>query len=103
MLLARRGGGAVGFALFAPNPSAVELYYLAVDPDAWGTGVASLLLTSVEADARVLGFDALELWVIDDNRRAIAVYERSGWNRTKQTKRDTPLSRLERRFVKHLN
>ena len=103
MLLARQGGGAVGFALFAPNATAVELYYLAVDPDAWGAGVASLLLTCVDDDARVLGCDALELWVIDDNERAIAVYERSGWVRTEQTKRDAPLSRLERRFVKHLN
>lgn len=103
LLLARRDGVSAGFALFAPNASAIELYYLAVDPDAWGAGVASGLLTEVDADARALGFVALELWVIDDNQRAIAVYERSGWVRTKQTKRDAPSSRLERRFVKQLN
>jgi GNAT superfamily N-acetyltransferase len=103
LLLARRGGVPAGFALFAPNASAVEVYYLAVDPDAWGAGVASELLTCVDTEARALGFDALELWVIDDNQRAIAVYERSGWVRTLQTKRDTPLSRLERRYVKQLS
>lgn len=103
LLLARRGGVAAGFALLAPHASAIELYYLAVDPEAWGAGVASWLLTGVDAEARALGFDALELWVIDDNQRAIAVYERSGWVRTEQTKRDAPLSRLERRFVKHLS
>ncbi|EME62864.1 GNAT family acetyltransferase [Rhodococcus ruber BKS 20-38] len=65
--------------------------------------MASGLLTEVDADARALGFDALELWVIDDNQRAIAVYERSGWVRTKQSKRDASSSRLERRFVKQLN
>lgn len=103
LLLARRGGVAAGFALFAPNATAVELYYLAVDPDAWGAGVASGLLTGVDAEARALGYDTLELWVIDDNERAIVVYERSGWVRTEQTKRDGPSSRPERRFVKHLS
>ena len=103
LLLARQDGGASGFALFASHANSVELYYLAVDPTAWGAGVASLLLTCVDAETRLLGFDTLELWVIDDNRRATDVYERSGWVRTEQTKRDTPLSRLERRFVKHLS
>jgi GNAT superfamily N-acetyltransferase len=102
LLLARRDGVVAGFALVAPNASAIELYYLAVDPDAWGAGVASDLLIGVDTEARALGFDALELWVIDDNQRAIAVYERSGWVRAEQTKRDTPSSRLERRYVKHL-
>jgi ribosomal protein S18 acetylase RimI-like enzyme len=102
LLLGRRGGVAAGFALFAPNASTIELYYLAVDPDDWGSGVASELLTCVDAEARALGFDALQLWVIDDNQRAIAVYERAGWISTAQTKRDTSSSRLERRFVKRL-
>jgi GNAT superfamily N-acetyltransferase len=94
---------AAGFALLAPTASVVELYYLAVDPDIWGAGVARALLTRVDSEARALGFDALELWVIDDNHRAIAVYERSGWIRTEHTQRDSPRSRLERRFVKQLN
>lgn len=99
LLLARQGGAAVGFALFAPNDTAVELYYLAVDPDAWGAGVAHRLLRRVATDALAAGAAAVELWVIDDNQRAIDVYERSGWVPTKQTRRDRPSSREERRFV----
>ncbi len=39
LLLARRDGDPVGFALFAPRVRTLELFHLAVDPDAWGSGV----------------------------------------------------------------
>ena len=102
LLTAARGGRAAGFVLFAPVAAQVELFYLAVDPDFWGAGVAGALLRSLDQEARGLGLDALTLWVIDDNQRAISVYERCGWVRTEQTQRESPRSRLERRFVKQL-
>lgn len=43
-----------------------------------------------------------ESWVINDNERAIRVYERSGWVGTEEVKRDTPSGRLERRFLRHI-
>lgn len=100
LLLARRGGQAVGFTLFAPRERTLEVFYLAVDPDAWGGGVGSHLLLSVEEHAREIGRDTLELWVINDNERAIRVYERSGWLGTDEVQRDA--GRLERRFLKRV-
>lgn len=100
LLLARRGGHPVGFTLFAPRGSTLEVFYLAVDPDAWGGGVGSRLLLSVDEHARELGRDTLELWVINDNERAIRVYERSGWVGTEEVQRDASSGRLERRFLK---
>jgi GNAT superfamily N-acetyltransferase len=52
LLLARKDGQPVGFALVAPSEQTLELFYLGVDPDAWGAGVGSLLLRSVEERAR---------------------------------------------------
>jgi len=92
----------VGFLLAAPRAQTLEIFYLAVDPDAWGCGVGSHLLLSAEDHARKIGRETLELWVINDNQRAIRVYERSGWLGTDEVKRATPSGRLERRFLRHL-
>ena len=102
LVLARRDGRPVGFTLFAPRSRTLEVFYLAVDPDAWGTGVASHLLLSAEEHAREMGRGTLELWVINDNERAIRVYERAGWVGTQDVKRDTPEGRLERRFLRRI-
>ncbi|GID97524.1 GNAT family N-acetyltransferase [Amorphoplanes digitatis] len=99
LLLARRDGRPVGFALFAPRARTLELFYLAVDPGDWGTGVGTRLLRGVAEHARAIGRERLELWVIADNERAIAVYERSGWAGTAEVKRDPASGRLERRFL----
>jgi GNAT superfamily N-acetyltransferase len=102
LLLARRGGHPVGFTLFAPRARTLEVFYVAVDPDAWGCGVASRLLLAAEDEARQLGRETLELWVIDANVRAIGVYERAGWVGTEQVQRDPTSGRVERRFLRHL-
>jgi len=103
LLVARaKDGAATGFALFAHGPACLEVFYLAVHPDAWGTGVATELLARVEQRARELGHVVLELWVIDDNERAVAVYERSGWVDTGTVQRDEPSGRPERRLRRTL-
>ncbi|MCG8919551.1 GNAT family N-acetyltransferase [Actinokineospora sp. PR83] len=102
LLLAERGGRPVGFALVAPRARTLELFYLAVDPDAWGSGVGSRLLQDVEQHAREVGREVLELWVINDNERAIGVYERAGWVGTDEVERDPASGRLERRFLRHI-
>ena len=92
----------MGFLLVAPRARTLEIFYLAVDPDAWGCGIGSRLLISAEDHARKVGRETLELWVINDNERAIRVYERSGWLGTHEVKRDTRSGRLERRFLRHV-
>lgn len=103
LLLARQDGQPVGFALVAPNARTLEIFYLGVDPDAWGSGVGGHLLLSAEEHARGIGRHTLELWVINDNERALRVYERSGWVGTEEVKRDTSSGRLERRFLRHIH
>ncbi|WP_162184780.1 GNAT family N-acetyltransferase [Allokutzneria albata] len=100
LFLARQDGRAVGFALVAPRPQTLEVFYLAVDPEAWGSGVGTRLLREVDEHARTIGRDTLELWVIADNDRAIGVYERAGWVATDEVQVDA--GRLERRFLRHL-
>ena len=100
LLLARQDERMVGFALVAPRPETLELFHLAVDPSAWGHGLAAELLRAVDSRAGVVGRTTLELWVIDDNQRAVGVYERAGWTRTDQTERDPTSGRIERRLVR---
>ncbi len=102
LLVEHRDDRPVGFILFAPQAQALEIFYLAVSPSAWGRGVGTSLLQNVETEARDNGRTVLELWVIDDNERAVRVYERAGFTRTEDVKRDHPEGRLERRFVRHL-
>ena len=47
-------------------------------------------------------FRELELWVIADNERAVALYERSGWQATDEVKVRNSSGRLERRFVRRV-
>lgn len=101
LLLARRNGRGVGFALFAPREESLEIFYVAVDPDSWGSSVASALLIGAENHARSIGRSIVELWVINDNERALGVYARSGFVDAGQLKRDST-GQVERRLVKHI-
>jgi GNAT superfamily N-acetyltransferase len=94
-------GEPAGFALVVTHESVLELVYLAVAPEAWGAGIGRSLLAYTDDLARVTGVGGLELWVIDDNKRAVQVYERSGWKSTDDRK--ISAGRLERRLVKELN
>lgn len=102
LLTARQDERVVAFALVAPRTETLELFHLVVDPGAWGHGLATELLRAVDAQAHQVGRANLELWVIDDNERAAAVYERAGWTSTDRTERDAISGRIERRFVRHL-
>ncbi|MHA7304624.1 GNAT family N-acetyltransferase [Arthrobacter sp. TMN-49] len=102
LLLARRDDAYVGFSLFAPRSETLEVFYLAVVPESWGSGVASKLLGGTEDYARDIGRTMLELWVISSNERAISVYERSGFVRTEQVKCEAPSGQTERRFRKRI-
>lgn len=101
LLMAWRDDTPVGFAVVAPQQQALELFYLAVDPRAWGAGVASRLLRAVDDHARSIGHARLTLWVIADNERAVATYERAGWTRTDDVQQVGD-GRTEARLVRRL-
>lgn len=87
VFVAGMGGRTVGFAgvgpaLEAEQPESTELghlYTLYVLSDHWGTGVGHRLHAAALAALRAEGFSEAMLWVLADNRRAIAFYERQGW------------------------
>jgi GNAT superfamily N-acetyltransferase len=53
-----------------------EIYALR---EAWGTGVGHALMTACVAALRERGYANAILWVLADNPRARAFYEREGW------------------------
>ncbi|OZD10291.1 hypothetical protein CH275_01010 [Rhodococcus sp. 06-235-1A] len=100
VLVAERRGRSVGFALGAPLGDVLELFYLAVDPEVWGEGIATRLLRAVDSFADSVGCETCVLWVIEDNERAIGVYENAGWIGTDDTQTDAASGRVERRLVR---
>lgn len=56
-----------------------EVYGFYVHPDAWGSGAATELMRTCEAFLRAAGFADAVLWVLRDNPRARAFYEKAGW------------------------
>lgn len=85
VLIARRGGAAIGIAVcfvgystFHARPL-LNLHDLAVMPEARGTGLGQALLAAVAAQARALGCCKVTLEVREDNARARRVYEHVGF------------------------
>ncbi len=101
LLLVERDAQAVAFALLAPRDNAVEVFYVAVHADHWGGGLATHLLRAIADHAQRAGHSTLELWVIEDNHRAISTYERAGWNATDELQTQ-PSGRTERRLRRHV-
>lgn len=95
LLIARRHRTAVGFTLFAPHGQNLEIFYLAVAANSWGTGVGILLLSCAEEYAHGIGSISVELWVISTNERATNVYERAGFAGTGQMQRDASTDQTE--------
>jgi ribosomal protein S18 acetylase RimI-like enzyme len=46
----------------------------------WGLGAGPALMTEAIERLRHSGFESAVLWVLDDNPRARAFYERRGWS-----------------------
>lgn len=79
LLLARRGGRAVGFALARQAADEAELLLLAVHPEVRRQGIASRLIEQVEVIARARGATRLFLEVRDGNDQAQHLYARTGF------------------------
>ncbi|GAB3458353.1 GNAT family N-acetyltransferase [Kineococcus endophyticus] len=99
LLVARRGPTVEGFCVLVPQGPVLEVRYLATDPTAWGAGVGRALLESVLTRARTEAFERCELWVIADNARAVALYERLGWTATERVEERGSAGRPERLFM----
>ncbi len=59
-----------------------EVYAFYLHPDAWGSGAAPALMARCHEYLRDNGFERAVLWVLRDNPRARAFYEKSGWSAT---------------------
>jgi ribosomal protein S18 acetylase RimI-like enzyme len=78
------GGSVVGFVASGPErvadpsePEGYEVYALYVDPVAWDRGIGRDLLGRAVADAPA--DTAVVLWVLEDNARGRAFYQRQGF------------------------
>lgn len=88
-LLVRHGAGVAGFAQLRRRdlpiddcrPANVELWRIYVDRRHHGTGLARQLLGEAGAVARSLGATGIWLAVWEQNRRAMAFYEKHGFRR----------------------
>ena len=76
----------VGFSSYGPERERArgftgrgEIYAFYLHPDVWGSGIASQLFEHVELRLRAEGFADAVLWVLEDNPRARAFYEKHGW------------------------
>jgi ribosomal protein S18 acetylase RimI-like enzyme len=63
----------------APDAMTAEIGALYVDPAHWGEGVGTALLEATLAELRRQDYRAAILWVLPENHRAIAFYERFGF------------------------
>ena len=85
ILVADAAEAVTGFVAFGSaqdeqSGSDGELYALNVDPDRWGSGVGSALLTASHDGLAELGHRRATLWVLTGNDRARRFYERHGWS-----------------------
>ena len=71
--VAEADGEIVGFVTV--DPGTLDLDQIVVAPEAWGMGVASLLI----AEAKQISPGGLDLHVNKDNSRAIRFYEKHGF------------------------
>ncbi len=85
VFLAYRGGEPVGLAIcfrgystFAAKPL-INIHDLAVLPQHRGQGVGGLLLEAVASKGRALGCCKLTLEVLENNHRALRLYEAKGF------------------------
>jgi ribosomal protein S18 acetylase RimI-like enzyme len=103
-LVAERDGAVAGFcSVAAPSRDGdagertAEVAALYVEPAQWRTGVGATLLRAALDALRADGFDAVTLWVLEDNARGRAFYRRLGFAADGATQE---LAELEAREVR---
>jgi GNAT superfamily N-acetyltransferase len=86
ILVAEGDGEIVGMATCVRDGVNSELRSIYVVPEAWGTGVAQLLMESALDAMRERGATEATLWVVEANPRARRFYEREGWTLDGETR-----------------
>ncbi len=83
MRVIKQDGTLAAYSLlaFRKGSKIARLYSIAVDPAFEGYGFGRALLKTCEKDARARGCVTLHLEVRIDNKRAIALYEKNGFER----------------------
>ena len=82
LVVAEDAGKIVGFVSVGATEGEKrvgELYAIYVDPSYWGSGAGPALMEAAVVRLRAAGFEEAILWVLADNPRARAFYERHGW------------------------
>jgi putative acetyltransferase len=77
--IARRDGGAVGCGGVALDDGFAEVKRMYVRPHARGSGVAQMILTRLEDEARSRGFSRVTLETGDAQQAAIRFYQHAGF------------------------
>jgi GNAT superfamily N-acetyltransferase len=67
-------------------PSTGEVAALYVTPTKWRSGVGAVLMSKGEQLLVDDGYTSASLWVLEENARARAFYERGGWHADSRTK-----------------
>lgn len=88
------GAAPAGFVAYRNEPEA-EIVGLYVDPARWRTGLGTLLMGAALDRLAAAGARRVVLWVMRENRRARAFYERVGFAPTGRSREST---RQEARF-----
>jgi ribosomal protein S18 acetylase RimI-like enzyme len=81
--------GFVSFGAMRDQPATLEsgeVYAIYVLADCWDRGIGRLLLDTAARELSALGYRSALLWVLADNQRARAFYERAGWHADGGTK-----------------
>jgi len=81
LIVAEEAGSFAGYVLvlYPPRSQLARLYSIAVTPHIGGRGIGPKLLAAAEAAAKRHGRRTMRLEVHEDNKRAIARYEKSGY------------------------
>jgi ribosomal protein S18 acetylase RimI-like enzyme len=81
LIVGEEAGKFAGYVLvlYPPRSQLARLYSIAVAPHAGGRGIGPKLLAAAEAAARRRRRRTMRLEVHEDNKRAIARYEKSGY------------------------
>ena len=82
ILLAEADGRPTAFSVSVPStarPGLAEIYSFYCHPDAWGAGVAAVLMTGTLRRLREDGFAGVHLWTLRDTPRSRRFYAKSGF------------------------
>jgi GNAT superfamily N-acetyltransferase len=85
ILIAEAGGRPAAFSFSVPSSvrrELAEIYSFYCHPDAWGAGVAVMLMTGTLHRLRDDGFAGVHLWTLRDTPRSRRFYTKSGFHET---------------------